>query len=60
MSELVTAADHDTVRVLTVNRPDKLNALNRATLEALQAAFDAASADDAVRVVVRCWCRCSR
>lgn len=33
--------------------PDKLNALNAATLDALQAAFDAAVAtDDAVRVVV--------
>lgn len=52
MSELVLAADHGAVRVLTVNRPDKLNALNRGTLEALQAAFDAAAADDAVRTVV--------
>ncbi|QDW65982.1 enoyl-CoA hydratase-related protein [Luteimonas granuli] len=52
MSELILAADHGAVRVLTVNRPDKLNALNRATLEALQAAFDAAADDDGVRAVV--------
>lgn len=52
MSELILATDHDAVRVLTVNRPDKLNALDQATLEALQAAFDAAAADDAVRAVV--------
>ena len=45
-------ADHDAVRVVTVNRPDKLNALNGATLDALHAAFDAAAVDDAVRAVV--------
>ncbi len=48
----VTVADHDAVRVVTVNRPDKLNALNAATLDALDAAFAAAIADDAVRAIV--------
>ncbi len=42
----------DGVRLVTVNRPDKLNALDTATLDALRAAFDAAAADPAVRVVV--------
>jgi enoyl-CoA hydratase len=52
MPDPVLIADHGAVRVVTVHRPDKLNALNRATLEALQAAFDAAATDDAVRAVV--------
>ncbi|WP_448481619.1 enoyl-CoA hydratase/isomerase family protein [Pseudoxanthomonas mexicana] len=49
---LVLVTDADGIRRITVNRPDKLNALNAATLNALQAAFDAAATDDAVRVVV--------
>jgi len=40
------------VRVITVNRPDRLNALNHATLAELHVAFAAAADDDAVRVVV--------
>ena len=45
-------ADHGAVRTLTVHRPDKLNALNAATLDALLAAFDEAAGDEAVRAVV--------
>lgn len=40
------------VRAITVNRPDKLNALNRETLNELTIAFAQAAQDDAVRVVV--------
>lgn len=40
------------VRTITVNRPDKLNALNRDTLNELTIAFTQAAQDDAVRTVV--------
>ena len=40
------------VRTITVNRPDKLNALNRDTLNELTLACAQAAQDDAVRVVV--------
>lgn len=53
MSEApVTTALHDAVLRITVNRPDKLNALNAATLEALFTAFEAAAGNPDVRVVV--------
>ena len=45
-------ADHGAVRVITVHRPETLNALNAATLDALHAAFAAAAEDEAIRVVV--------
>ena len=48
----VLSRDADGVRVITVDRPDKLNALDLQTLEALDAAFAAAADADQVRAVV--------
>ncbi|ALN85203.1 enoyl-CoA hydratase/isomerase family protein [Lysobacter capsici] len=45
-------ADRGAVRQITVNRPDKLNALNAATLDALLAAFEDAANDPSVRAVI--------
>ncbi|RFF27833.1 MULTISPECIES: enoyl-CoA hydratase/isomerase family protein [unclassified Wenzhouxiangella] len=44
--------DRDAVRTITVNRPDKLNALNRQTVGELQQAMMDADDADEVRVVV--------
>jgi len=50
--DLVLVEDRGTVRILTLNRPDKLNALNTALTQALVDAFEAADADDGVRAIV--------
>lgn len=44
--------DSGAIRRITLNRPDKLNALNHATLTELHAAFEAAGTDADIRVVV--------
>ena len=49
---LIAVADDGAIRTVTVQRPDKLNALNAATLQALADAFRDAAADPEVRVVV--------
>lgn len=49
---LVTRHDADGVATLTLNRPDKLNALNPSVLVELRDHLDAIAADTAVRCVV--------
>lgn len=51
MSELLSE-DRGAVRILTMNRPDKRNALNRALTQALLDAMRAAEADASVRSIV--------
>lgn len=46
------SADQGAVRRITINRPDKLNALNGETIGELHSAFDQARHDDSVRVVI--------
>jgi enoyl-CoA hydratase len=53
MSTAVVLSEHrDGIAVLTLNRPDKLNAINKAMISQLGAALDAAEADASVRVIV--------
>jgi enoyl-CoA hydratase/carnithine racemase len=42
----------DQIATITLNRPEKLNAINGAMVRELMAAFEAADADDAVRAVI--------
>ncbi len=50
--DLALVADADGVRTITLNRPERRNALNVALLVALRAALAAAAADGSVRSVV--------
>ncbi|MDD2860643.1 MAG: 2-(1,2-epoxy-1,2-dihydrophenyl)acetyl-CoA isomerase PaaG [Acidiphilium sp.] len=52
MADDLLVTHEGAVRVLTLNRPDKLNALNPALHEALAGAFAAIEADEAVRAVL--------
>lgn len=50
--ENILRADADGVATVTVNRPDKLNALNDQTIGELQHCFEALGADESVRGVI--------
>jgi len=52
MYETITVEKRGAVAVLTINRPDKLNALNRRVHQEGVAALDELKHDDSVRVVV--------
>jgi len=45
-------AKQDHIQLITINRPEKLNALNRETIAELSEALKAAEADDEVRVII--------
>ena len=50
--DLLLTEDRGAVRILRLNRPDKLNALNTALTQALLDALEAADRDDTVRAIV--------
>ncbi|MEO9874932.1 MAG: crotonase/enoyl-CoA hydratase family protein [Anderseniella sp.] len=52
MSELIKYVKQDAVAVLTLNRPEKLNALNYATNDRLLALLDTIEDDPAIRAVI--------
>lgn len=52
MSDVLLVEDHGAVRILTLNRPDKLNALNHALTQALLDALQAAGTDEWIGAVV--------
>ena len=52
MTDLVLYEVDGPVATITLNRPDKYNAINWEMVDGLDAAFEAAAADDAVRAVV--------
>jgi enoyl-CoA hydratase/carnithine racemase len=52
MTDAVLYDVTDGVATITLNRPDRLNAMNDAMFEGLMAAFDQTDGDDAVRAVI--------
>ncbi len=49
---IVTSGAHGPIQLITINRPEKLNALSFEVFDRLGAALDEAVANDAVRVIV--------
>jgi 2-(1,2-epoxy-1,2-dihydrophenyl)acetyl-CoA isomerase len=52
VGEIVGYEQHEAVAVITLRRPESMNAFDTALRAAVQAAFDRARGDDSVRVVV--------
>ncbi|WP_318610333.1 enoyl-CoA hydratase/isomerase family protein [Mesorhizobium sp. BAC0120] len=52
MPGCVIVEDSDTVRIIRMNRPDKLNALNTELTQGLLDVLNAADGDDAIRAIV--------
>lgn len=52
MSDVVTTADDGAVRIVTIDRPDAMNAMNQEVLEALDDVFTDIEPGDDVRAVV--------
>ncbi|RVB54594.1 enoyl-CoA hydratase, partial [Mesorhizobium sp. M7A.F.Ca.CA.004.06.1.1] len=52
MTDLVLKEPRDGIAILTLNRPEKLNALNYALIDRLLAILDDIEVDDSVRAVI--------
>ena len=52
MSDAVLVETRSAVRILTLNRPERLNALNAEIQDGLRRAFDDIEADESVRAVL--------
>lgn len=52
MSDTILSEDQGAIRLLTLNRPDKLNAMNAELVDTLTAAIRAADTDDHIAVVI--------
>ncbi|AUC82813.1 enoyl-CoA hydratase/isomerase family protein [Lacinutrix sp. Bg11-31] len=50
--ENIISASKNGITTITINRPSKLNALNKATIEELHEAFKAANKDKGVKVII--------
>jgi enoyl-CoA hydratase len=50
--QFISIAQENHIAILTIQRPDQLNALNKSTIEELNQAFNQLDADENVRVVI--------
>ncbi|HSM62625.1 MAG TPA: enoyl-CoA hydratase-related protein, partial [Gillisia sp.] len=50
--ENILVENNEGILQITINRPSKLNALNRATIDELHTAFEDAEDDDEVKVII--------
>lgn len=50
--ENITTTQEDRVHTITINRPKQLNALNKATIQELHDALDAANKDESIRAII--------
>ena len=50
--ENILISTENSIATITINRPTKLNALNKATIQELHTAFEAAEKNDAIRVII--------